>query len=48
MDVSGERTECDGTLDRSRLKARLGRAPDPVLASIGRALAATLDLTAGK
>ncbi len=36
------------TVDKGRLKARLGSAPAPVLAAVGRALATTLDLTFGR
>jgi mRNA-degrading endonuclease toxin of MazEF toxin-antitoxin module len=34
------------TIDRSRLRTRLGRVPGPVLGAIGRALADTLGLQA--
>lgn len=36
------------TVDKARLKARLGSAPAPALEAVGRALAATLDFTSGR
>jgi len=36
------------TVDKGRLKARLGSVPAQVLEDVGRALAATLDVTSGR